>query len=129
NTKGAFGADGVGFDLHSTIGEVLTGNVAMNNIWGGFLLQASTGNLLRSNTATGSTVPGILLAIGAGFGFLGADRNTMISNVAYGNQAGFAVTTSSLYNRFTSNIAHNNGAGFDVTLASDLNVFDRNQVY
>ncbi|TMI40044.1 hypothetical protein E6H23_08195 [Candidatus Bathyarchaeota archaeon] len=128
NTIGAYGADGVGFNFEYTIGEVVMGNSAIDNRWGGFLLQASTENLLISNTATGGTIPGIP-AYGAGFSFLKADLNTLISNVAYINQKGFDLTTSSFHNRFTRNIAHDNGIGFVMEIGSDVNVFDFNQVY
>lgn len=121
-----------GFHLeYGANNNILTGNVAYDNPNDGFLIENSAHNLLTNNVAHGShpLLPGTgpLVGLGAGFALFTATENTLVSNVAYDNDAGFDLSLSS-HNRFSSNIARANIDGFDLFDDSRLNVFDHNQV-
>jgi parallel beta-helix repeat protein len=111
--------------------NILTGNVASDNPNDGFFIENSAHNFLAHNIAHGShpLLPGTgpLVGLSSGFALFTANENTLVSNIAYDNDAGFDLSLSSR-NRFISNIARGNGDGFDLFDDSILNIFDGNQV-
>lgn len=129
----AYSNGNYGFLIESSSGQTLVSNIAYSNALAGFYVQMSSNNVLSFNKAYGNMYagafqPGHDVGHGAGFAFLGSEKNTATSNTAFDNDAGFALAVSSR-NRLSYNTVHDNFEGFYMSTRSNLNVLTQNQVY
>jgi parallel beta-helix repeat protein len=115
----------IGVVLDSSNGNMLRGNTADNNQFVGFLLSASSNNVLTQDSGTGDG----LTTGGAAFQLLfSSNNNSVAQSVANGNHEGFFLGNSS-GNTLTENTANNNGpagGGGFVLQNSSNNVLKQN---